>query len=227
MIWFLLGLGLVLVVLGVWGGPAQRARLDKTARIPPESTVQEAWDILTSPLQYDEEVIKIPEHRPWYLPGGDRRFYRGLAVGFGAGLLVAAALLPFFGGRQAPPEPGPEQNPAVVGGTEQKGPDAQEPGTQKPPEGEEPSDVPGVPESPELPEDEPTDKPVNVTVTIEMGSTSQDIAALLKENGLIGDEQEFLSVVTELGVETQLKAGTFVIPTDATPIEIVNMLTQG
>ena len=114
MIWFLLAAGLLLIVLGVWGGPATRRRPDKSERIPREATVQEAWDILTSPVQYDDELIKIPDHRPWFLPGGDRRFQRGLLVGFGAGLLLSALLLPLIAPPAAPVSPEPGQEPGVV-----------------------------------------------------------------------------------------------------------------
>ncbi|MBP2018786.1 hypothetical protein J2Z79_002201 [Symbiobacterium terraclitae] len=227
MIWFLLGVGVLLVLLGIWGGPVPRRRVDKAARIPREATVQEAWDILTSPVQYDEELIKIPEHRPWFLPGSDRRFHRGLAVGFGAGLLVAALLLPHFGGGQAPQPPGGEQDPSVVQGPGQQDPGTTGPGPEQPPQGEpEPGQSGAGEEPPEPPEAPPEDEPAEVTVTVEPGSSSQDIAALLKEAELIEDERDFLTVVAELGVETRLQAGTFVIPKGALPIEIVNMLIQ-
>lgn len=228
-IWFLLGVGVLLIVLGAWGGPVQRRRADKAARIPREATVQEAWDILTSPVQYDEELIKIPDHRPWFLPGGDRRFYRGLLMGFGAGLLVAALLLPYFGGGKAPQPAGGEQDPALVGGPGQQEPGTANPAPSGPSQGE---PEPGQSGSDEKPPEtagakpDPADEPAEVTVNVEMGSSSQDIAALLKEVGLIEDEEDFLSVVTELGVETQLKAGSFVIPRGAPVVEIVNMLIQ-
>lgn len=223
MIWFLLVVGLLLVVLGVWGGPVPRRRADKAARIPREATVQEAWDILTSPVQYDEELIKIPEDRPWFLPGNDRRFYRGLLMGFGGGLLVAALLLPFFGGRQAPQTPSGEQGPEQQEpGTASPGPTEPSPGEQEPGTSgseEQPPETPGTTTG-------PADEPAEITVTVESGSSSQDIAALLKNADLIADEEDFLSVVGQLGVETRLQAGTFNIPKGASVIEIVNMLIQ-
>ncbi|WP_273378019.1 hypothetical protein [Symbiobacterium thermophilum] len=229
MTWILLAAGLLLVVLGVWGGPATRRRPEKAERIPREATVQEAWDILTSPVEYDEELIKIPDHQPWFLPGGDRRFQRGLAVGLGAGLMLAVLLAPLIARPKAPASPEPGDNTGVV-----QGPGQQDPGGWAP----DPSFPPNQPPAadPE-PEPEPEPDPGNagepepapsqtVSVTVAMGSSSQDIAALLKEAGLVKSEEDFLSVVAELGVETRLKAGTFDIPTDASPIEIVNLLTQ-
>ena len=242
MIWFLLAAGLLLIVLGVWGGPATRRRPDKSERIPREATVQEAWDILTSPVQYDDELIKIPDHRPWFLPGGDRRFQRGLLVGFGAGLLLSALLLPLIAPPAAPVSPEPGQEPGVVLGPGRQDPGAANPGGQNPGgTGSEPSTEPVLPptaepgsgeeEPPAPPETQPgpesePGRPATVSVTVEMGSSSQDIAALLREAGLIGEEEEFLAVVRELGVETQLQAGTFDIPSDASPVEIVNILTH-
>lgn len=232
MIWFLLAAGLLLIVLGVWGGPATRRRPEKAERIPREATVQEAWDILTSPVQYDDELIKIPDHRPWFLPGGDRRFQRGLLVGFGGGLLVAALLLPLVA-RPAPsaePEPGQGTGVVQVPGQPDPGGAAGDPSAEPalPPADPDPASEPGIGEEPPSgsePGPEPAE-PAIVTVTVDMGSSSQDIAALLKDAGLVGSEEEFLSVVAELGVETRLQAGTFEIPKDASPVEIVNLLTQ-
>ncbi len=230
MIWFLLAAGLLLIVLGAWGGPATRRRPEKAERIPREATVQEAWDILTSPVEYDDELIKIPDHRPWFLPGSDRRFQRGVLVGLGAGLLLSALLMPLFVRPAAPDVPEPGENPGVV-----QGPGEEEPGASLPdpttPPASQPEDEPEPGAGDEPPagseeEPEPPEEPVTVTVTVEMGSSSQEIAALLREAGLIEAEEDFLAVVAELGVETRLQAGTFVIPSDATPIEIVNLLTQ-
>jgi len=222
-IWFLVVVGVLLVVLGVWGGPVQRRRAEKASRIPREATVQEAWDILTSPVQYDDEVIKIPEQRPWFLPGSDRRFQRGVAVGLGAGLLLAALLLPLVGGQPAAPATEPGNEPGLAAGptpgSDQTG--AVEPGEQPTAEG---TDEPAPPEQPAA--DPGPDELADVTFTVEPGSSSQEIAANLKAAGLIEAEEDFLGAVAEMGVETALQAGTFVIPADASVLEIVETLTQ-
>lgn len=224
-----------MIVLGVWGGPLRYKRPEKSARIPKESTVQEAWDILTSPVQYDEELIKIPEHRPWYVAGKDRRFIQGLLVGLGSGLMVAALVVSVIDGAPQPPAPGPTQGqtasnepenpaPTPTGGEPATGeqPNTGNPSTPANPAGEEPAGESSTPPAPATPGAEPT----KVTLTIEPGSSSQEIAAVVMEAGLVATEQEFLDMVTELGVETGLKAGTFTIPAGATVEEVVTVLTQ-
>lgn len=211
MIWFLILGGILLIVLGVWGGPRRRRRPDKAGRIPKEATVQEAWDILTAPVEYDEELIKIPEHKPWYIPGSDRRFRQGLMVGLGLGLVVAAALFPFLPRKEAPGEQIASNPPAAQPEKPRTDP---KPEPEKPPATQPPTPTP------------PPPRPANVTFTVEPGSTSQEIAADLKEAGLIEDEQDFLKLVVAYGVETSLKAGTFVIPTDASVDAVLAKLTE-
>lgn len=219
MIWFLVVGGILLIMLGVWGGPRRKVRPDKASRIPKEATVQEAWDILTAPVQYDEELIKIPEHKPWFIPGGDRRFRQGLMVGLGLGLLLAALLLPFLPAKGAPPEPPAPESPAG-----QTNPADETPGQQVVGKEEEPTADPGEMVTPPPVSTPP--QPANVTFVVEPGSTSQQIAASLKAANLIADEQEFLQRVVALGVETRLQAGTFVIPTGATVDQVIGELTQ-
>jgi hypothetical protein len=240
-IWYLVAFGILLIVVGVWGGPRRRQRPDKTNRIPREATVQEAWDILVSPVEYDEELIKIPEHRPWYLPGRDRRFQQGLFVGLGAGVLAMALIVNFTGGMwlQGPApgqvaagdeqqpggstEPEPPANPTEPGAV--TNPEVPEnPGTPENPGAPENPEVPAPPEAPAEPAT-PAAPPSEITVVIEPGSVSGDIAAALKEAGLITDEQAFLDRVGELGVETYLQAGTFIFPSGATLDEIIAGLT--
>ncbi len=219
MVWFLLVGGLILILLGVWGGPRRKHRPEKSSRIPKDATVQEAWDILTSPVQYEDELIKIPEHKPFRLPSSDRRFYQGLAVGLGMGLVMAAFLSPFL--------PGQAETPSQVAAEQGEKPEtpAADPdpaGAQKPDEQAKPAETetPPAVTPPEPP------KPANVTVTIEPGSSSHDIASTLKAAGVIADEQEFLRLVEAYGVETSLKAGTFVIPTDATVDQVIEQVTK-
>lgn len=223
-IWFLLLGGLLLIVLGVWGGPQRRRRADKTSRIPREATVQEAWEILTSPVEYEEELIKIPEHKPWFVPGTDRRFQQGLLVGLGAGLLVAALVYPSLPGKETT-EPQVAVNPP----TQNEKPAADKDPASQPPQGEQPAGQPpqgGQQPAGQSPQTPPPPTPANVTFTVEPGSPSQEIATNLKAAGLIADEAEFLDLVAAYGVETQLKAGTFVIPTGASVDTIIAKLTE-
>lgn len=213
MIWFLVLGGILLILLGVWGGPRRRKRPDKAGRIPREATVQEAWDILTSPVQYEEELIKIPEHKPWYVPGSDRRFHQGLLVGMGLGLMVAAVLMPFVPRREALP---PEQAAADPSPVQVEPKPAQTQPAQTPPAQTPPAEGPAP----------ATPKAANVNFTVDPGSSTQEIAANLKAAGLIADEQTFLELVVASGLETSLQAGTFVIPTGASPEKVLEKLTQ-
>lgn len=213
MIWFLVVTGILLIVLGAWGGPRRRQRLDKASRIPNEATVQEAWEILTTPVEYDEELIKIPEDKPGLLPGVDRRFQQGLLVGLGLGLMVAALVVAFLPRGQEPRQQVASNPPAVsnppVAKAEQPAP--------KPESSAAPAQTQAAPQP---------SRPATVTFVVEEGSPSQKIAADLKAAGLIKSEQEFLDLVFALGMETQLKAGTFEIPSDASVDAVIKLLTQ-
>lgn len=231
--WFLLLLGLLLILLGVWGGPSRRPRPDKTSRIPREATVQEAWDILTSPVEYDDELIKIPEHRSWFLPGSDRRFHQGVAVGLGAGLLVAAIALPFMAKPVAPGNDLAQLNNPP--GTTQQGAGSTQPPAGEKPEGSGAAQPPTSgsnqgEKSPAGDQSQPPKQPEapakDVEFIIEPGSASQEIAAALEAAGLISSEQAFLDKVAEMGVETSLKAGTFTIPAGASLERIIGELTR-
>jgi hypothetical protein len=65
-----------------------------------------------------------------------------------------------------------------------------------------------------------------VTITIPSGSIGNDIAGILVSNGLIVQKSDFFNAVAIAGVETKLKAGTFKIPSNATPSEIVMILAK-
>lgn len=67
-------------------------------------------------------------------------------------------------------------------------------------------------------------KPANVTFVVEVGDMGPTVAANLKAAGLIADEQAFLDRITGLGVDTLLKAGTFIIPTGASLDEVITAL---
>jgi hypothetical protein len=65
-----------------------------------------------------------------------------------------------------------------------------------------------------------------ITITIKYGDTGGDIAALLVESGLLDSKQEFYDAVSKAGADTRLKAGTFNIPLDSTPDEIIAVITK-
>lgn len=223
MIWFLLLLGTLLVFVGVWGGP----RLSRQAAEKDRETKgrKDPWEVLTEPLPQDDELIRLPEQRPWYLPGGDRRFQQGLLVGLGAGLMVAGlvTLLPQGSPEAGQPgtvveEPGPVavgdkpdgQGASVPGATEEPaGNKDEKPAGQEEPAGESGGQATG-----------------DVRFTIEEGELPSTVAANLRAQGLIADENAFLDRVTELGMDTSLRAGSFLIPAGADLDEVIAALTE-
>jgi hypothetical protein len=210
MIWFLGFLGLVLALLGLWGGPAPRGqRPDPESTPRRQPTVAEAWNVLGTPLQ--DELIKIPEHRPWYAPGGDKRFQRGLMLGLGTGLLVSALTVTFMPRPESPGQVALDQSGAGKTTAPAQNP-AQTPTVTTPQ-----TTAPTQPQTP---------APVTVTFVVEPGSSADTIAANLKAQGLIADADAFLNALSASGLDTGLKAGTFVIPTGATLDKVIEVLTS-
>ena len=71
-----------------------------------------------------------------------------------------------------------------------------------------------------------TGEVVNYSVYINFGQTGDQIADVLMSVGLIEDRQEFHSAVAAAGAEGKLQAGNFIIPSDATPAEVVSIITN-
>jgi hypothetical protein len=207
-IWTLGILGILLLLLGIWGGPARlRRRRDADVAAKKETQPGEAWEILARPLE--DEAIKIPEHRPWYAPGGDRRFQRGLLVGLGAGLMVAAVAVSSMPRGTADQAPGTAWNtPAPQGGQPAAG------------TGQQAGQGAGTTAAPAA---EPP-KAANKTFTVEEGWPAVTIGAELQKQGLIADANAFVARVVERGVDVSLKAGTFVVPTNATLDQVIDSL---
>jgi hypothetical protein len=63
-------------------------------------------------------------------------------------------------------------------------------------------------------------------VYINSGETGDQIADKLIGVGLFKDRQQFRDAVTAAGAEGKLKAGNFIIPSNATPAEVVTILTH-
>ena len=72
---------------------------------------------------------------------------------------------------------------------------------------------------------EPT-APSLITITIESGALGSRIAQILIDAGLIDSSSEFYNAVEAAGADTKLQAGTFRIPSNATPAEIVDIITK-
>jgi len=63
-------------------------------------------------------------------------------------------------------------------------------------------------------------------VFIPRGSTSEDIAEILKKNGVIDNTEKFLEVIARKQLSSKLKAGMFVFPKGANLDELVTLLTD-
>jgi UPF0755 protein len=64
-------------------------------------------------------------------------------------------------------------------------------------------------------------------VDISAGMTASQIGTLLKENGIVANNSDFLDMVTEHGTENKLQPGRYTFPEGLKLVEIVDMLEQG
>ena len=65
-----------------------------------------------------------------------------------------------------------------------------------------------------------------VSIYIEYGATGDQIAQILIDSGLIDSKGAFYDAVSAAGADTKLQAGSFIIPSDATPAEIIALITR-
>ncbi|GAB1476786.1 hypothetical protein MASR2M70_16220 [Bacillota bacterium] len=73
----------------------------------------------------------------------------------------------------------------------------------------------------------PADENVgSISIYIEYGATGSQIAQLLIDSGLIPNKEAFYDAVTAAGADTKLQAGNFKIPANATPAEIIRIITN-
>ena len=63
-------------------------------------------------------------------------------------------------------------------------------------------------------------------ITVSKGETADEIAAVLKDAGLISDTQEFMDAVSDAGAENRIREGTYSIEKGSTADEIVTVLTS-
>ncbi len=68
---------------------------------------------------------------------------------------------------------------------------------------------------------------VDVTVTITNGLSSRDLAAMLKENGLIEDTLTFLIQERLSEYHNEWKAGTYILSTEMTTDEMLAEISPG
>lgn len=76
--------------------------------------------------------------------------------------------------------------------------------------------------------DKTTGEPSNrqVSIYIEYGSSGSDIAQLIVDSGLLESRDAFYDAVAASGADTKLQAGSFKIPANATPEEIIRIITK-
>lgn len=65
-----------------------------------------------------------------------------------------------------------------------------------------------------------------VSIYIDYGSTGSQIAQLLIDSGLIKSKEVFYDAVNAAGADTKLQAGSFKIPANATPAQIISIITN-
>lgn len=67
---------------------------------------------------------------------------------------------------------------------------------------------------------------VYIYVTIPPGATGDSIAGILITAGFITEKSQFLNAVAAAGADKKLKAGTFKIPNDSNPAQVVNIIAK-
>lgn len=66
-----------------------------------------------------------------------------------------------------------------------------------------------------------------ITITIQSGMTSYDVAALLEESGLARSVNEIEQLFVELRVQKKIRSGTFTFSSESTYLEIIQQLIGG
>lgn len=66
----------------------------------------------------------------------------------------------------------------------------------------------------------------DITINIPSGSTSEDIAKILHDNGIIQDTNQFVVYLIENNIDTRIHAGTFTFKQNMSLEDISNILTK-
>src|SRR5690349_21268850 len=67
----------------------------------------------------------------------------------------------------------------------------------------------------------------SMSITIPKGATLKDVAASLKENGIIKSDWAFAQYVRNKQAESEIKAGTYDLSPSQSVEEIVSIITEG
>jgi hypothetical protein len=90
---------------------------------------------------------------------------------------------------------------------------------------------PGIPEENrnmgQQQEDQQEEQEKTVTITIQSGMTSYDVAVLLEEHGLARSVEEIEQLFVELRVQKKIRSGIFTLSLESTYLEIIQQLTSG
>lgn len=89
-----------------------------------------------------------------------------------------------------------------------------------------PAEEQGAGEDTAAQEDSETAEIENYSISIEYGATGEKIADLLINVGLMETRKEFYNAVAAAGAEGKLQAGNFMIPSNATPAEVISIITN-
>lgn len=218
MVWIFLVLGIALLVVGVLLAVVPVLRADHGPRAHGEGG-EEAWDVLSQPLEHKHELIKLPKDEPSWMRLVGSKFLQGSFVGAGASLVVVGVVLSYallspsrLGTAEAAnstPKAGAPTTPSQTDSTKPAAGDPSKPTT-------------GATATPPT-----TPKPSGtVAFVVESGQLSQTIATNLKAQNLIPSEAEFLKRLGDRGLETRLQIGSFQIPSGATVDQVIDILTH-
>lgn len=67
---------------------------------------------------------------------------------------------------------------------------------------------------------------VMYSVYIESGESLESIANKFVSVGLFESTKQFIQLANDMGVTTQIKAGNFIMPSDSTPEEVMNIIIK-
>lgn len=148
----------------------------------------------------------------------------GFLRGIGVGLIVAGLLIHFGGTSSEQSKLSAQQQVVSQKNTQQtqSQPKAEQPEPGPQPKPQPQTELPTVPQTQTQPK---SSSPDVITLKVPNGSGSERIAALLQDQGLITDEQDFAALSEKLKADTRFKAGKFSIPRGATDREIIAILT--
>lgn len=121
-------------------------------------------------------------------------------------------------GEDGPADTDPDQDTDSEGLPSESGDDPEGGADDQPEQGSIPDSQPNNPS---------TDANVGfISIYIEYGATGSQIAQLLVDSGLISSREVFYDAVTAAGADTKLQAGNFKIPSNATPADIIRIITN-